>query len=87
MSNDSEGRACLRCAFAVEQQLIGPQGEIQVGQKQLVCKRRPPVVIAAQQGNAVTIIPSFPPVTPEIWCYDFWPEDEDLPGLPHGSYG
>lgn len=79
-SADSEGRACLRCAFAVKQQLLGPNGEIQIGQTQLVCKRRSPGVVAIPQGTTITLIPSFPPVTPELWCYDFWPEDEVLPG-------
>lgn len=80
VTRDNEGRTCLRCAFVCDQQLIGPNGEIQIGQSQLICKRRPPCAIAVTRGSTVSVISSFCPVTADMWCYDFWPLDEPLPG-------
>lgn len=87
-NNGGKGPSCARCQYAVKSQLVGPNGEITIGQYQLNCKRFPPQVVVTMiqgpQGAGMMHPPSvtFPPVVAEVWCHE-WKEgepQEDLMG-------
>ena len=75
-------RSCGTCEYSVSQLAKGPNGETIIGQQQLTCMRRPPQIIAITQktplGESTAIMTQFPPVTPEMYCFDYWPEGEPL---------
>lgn len=75
-------RSCGTCQFSVAQLAQGPQGEPIIGQEQLACMRRPPQIVAITQktplGESTAIMTQFPPVTPEMYCFDYWPKGESL---------
>ena len=78
-NGNGEKISCADCKFCDPQQVIGPNGEVQIGQKQLICKRRPPTVCAIQTGNRVSLTTVFPAVSDQMFCFDFWPASEPLP--------
>lgn len=81
---NDEKRSCATCEFSHGIQSLQPGGQIIVGRIQLVCMRRPPSAIIMMQrtpnGEQSGLISQFPPVTAEMFCYDYWPEGEPLPG-------
>ena len=76
-------RSCATCYFSNTITATGPNGETIIGQEQLICMRRPPAVllktIKMPLGEQDTIVTQFPPVTKEMFCYDYWPEHLPLP--------
>jgi hypothetical protein len=70
-----ENAACLTCEFSELVQVIGPQGEISVGQTQRVCRRFPPVPVmlpiqmGAQMGAGLRGVT--PPVRDEDFCFEY----------------
>lgn len=56
-----------------------PDGTPVIGKDQMVCKRFPPQVVAMQiptpNGITVNMMPLFPPVNVEVWCYEHAPEN------------
>ena len=85
-----ENASCKLCEFSELVQIIGPDGSIQVGQMQRVCKFNPPVPVMVpiqmgqQQGGGV--MPFFPPVADETFCYQFQ-EREGAEVTPTGLFG
>ncbi len=76
-------RACGTCQFSVKQLAKGPNGETIIGQEHLVCQRRPPQIVMISQntplGETNALMTHFPPVTPDMYCFDYWPLDEAQP--------
>lgn len=72
---DDKSRSCANCTFAHEIDTIKPGGEITLGEKQLVCMRRPPSAVVISQASPLGlqhgIVSQFPPVTADLFCYDF----------------
>ncbi len=70
---------CSNCAFNDLQPVAMPDGKPVIGQEQLVCKRFPPAVVAVSvptpQGISVNMMPLFPPVNAEMWCYEWAAEN------------
>ncbi len=70
-----ENAACGTCEFSELVQVIGPGGEISVGQTQRVCRRFPPVPVmlpiqmGAQMGAGLRGVS--PPVRDEDFCYEY----------------
>jgi hypothetical protein len=56
----------------------GPQGETIIGQEILICQRRPPLIVSVAQGGQNVVMTQFPPVTKEMYCFDYWPEGEPM---------
>lgn len=75
-------RACGTCQFSKAMTAQGPKGEPIIGQEILVCMRRPPLIVMATQktplGETSAIMTQFPPVTPAMYCYDYWPAGEPM---------
>ena len=76
MENNSN---CGNCAFMDLQPVATPDGKPVIGETQSVCKRFPPQLVAVQvptpQGISVQMMPLFPPVNAEVWCYEWAPEN------------
>ena len=70
---------CANCAFAEVQPVMTPEGNPLLGETQLVCKRFPPQLVSMQvvtpNGMQVTLLPVFPNVNGEVWCYEHEPEN------------
>jgi len=70
---------CSNCAFSDLQPVAMPDGKPVIGKTQMVCKRFPPAVVAIQvpspQGISVNMMPLFPPVNAEVWCYEWEAEN------------
>ena len=66
---------CGNCAFMDLQPVAMPDGKPVIGKTQMVCKRFPPQVVAMQiptpNGISVNMMPLFPPVNAEVWCYEW----------------
>ena len=81
---NDEKRSCATCEFSHGIQSLQPNGEIVVGGVQLICMRRPPAVLMLIQktphGETSALVTQFPPVTKDMYCYDYWPEGEPVPG-------
>lgn len=80
-------RHCLNCDFSREQQLIGPDGKLAIGQKINTCQRFPPTpVLLPGASGGITLTPCFPPVNESISCAEHrFPdgegtESDDVPG-------
>lgn len=64
--------SCARCAFASPVQLIGPDGQLQIGQTVLVCRRLPPTpVLVPAGGTALAMQSRFPVVDETMVCGEF----------------
>lgn len=74
-----ENSNCSNCEYNDLQPVAMPDGKPVIGKTQLVCKRFPPQVVAVQipspQGISVNMMPIFPPVNAEVWCYEWQPEN------------
>jgi len=70
-----ENAACEKCEFSELVQVIGPDGSIQVGQSQRVCKRFPPVPVmlpipmGSQMGAGLRGVS--PPVRDDDYCFEY----------------
>jgi hypothetical protein len=80
-------RHCLNCDFSREQQLIGPDNKIAIGQKIHTCQRFPPTpVLLPGPAGALNLTASFPIVNQGISCAEHkFPdgegaESDDVPG-------
>ena len=73
-------RSCGTCAFRAETTVTDNNGVQQIGQMQLQCHRRPPAAFGMPQPGGMALASSFPPVQPDLFCYDYWPEGVPLPG-------
>jgi len=70
---------CLTCEFQDTQPLAMPDGQPVIGKSQAICRRFPPTVVAMQiptpQGISVQLLPMFPPVNVDMWCFEHSPEN------------
>lgn len=71
-------RSCGTCKFSNKIAAQGPEGKMIIGQETLLCMRRPPLITSVTQGGQSAVMTQFPPVTPDMFCYDYWPEGEPL---------
>jgi hypothetical protein len=75
---------CSTCLFSMKIPVAGPDGELIIGQTQLVCKHSPPQVIVVQvpapNGMMTSIRSLFPIVSSELCCHQHEedPENFDL---------
>ena len=81
---NEQKRDCATCEFSVSQLAKGPNGETIIGQEQLSCMRRPPQIVMLTQktplGEQSAMLTQFPPVSKGMFCFDYWPAGEPLPG-------
>lgn len=77
--SDSPTTNCGVCRFMDLQPVATPDGHAVIGKTQMVCKRFPPQVVAmqipTQQGMSVNLMPVFPPVNADVWCYEWEAEN------------
>lgn len=80
-------RNCLNCEYSIEQQLVGPDGKLAIGQKIHTCQRFPPhPVLLPNPAGGASLTPCFPIVNAGISCaeHQFKPdegaESNDVPG-------
>lgn len=70
---DEDFLNCATCIFSMEIPVAGPDGELIIGQSQLVCKYGPPQVIVVQvpapNGMMTSIRSLFPIVTSALCCH------------------
>ena len=64
---------CSTCLFSMEIPVNGPDGELMIGQSQLVCKHSPPQLIVLQipspNGMVTSIRSVFPVVSADLCCH------------------
>ncbi len=70
---DEDFLNCATCLFSMEIAVAGPDGELMIGQTQLVCKHSPPQVIVVQvpapNGMMTSIRSLFPIVSSDLCCH------------------
>lgn len=60
---------CGNCAFAAPVQVVGPDGNVQIGQKVLQCHRMPPTPLLLPSGaGTLTVRAMFPVVDASMSC-------------------
>ncbi len=80
-------RCCTNCMYSREQDLIGPDQKLVIGQKIYICQRFPPTpVLLPNPAGGASLTPCFPIVNESISCAEHrFPEGEgeesdDVPG-------
>ena len=70
---------CGNCAFMDLQPVATPDGRAVIGKTQMVCKLFPPQIVAipspSPAGLSINLMPVFPPVNAEVWCYQWEAEN------------